>query len=294
MKSKTITPLLIIALIILSFISGSLWMRLRNLEKGKEVKKGEKEEAQPSVANFNPEKKEKPEVKFFVMSFCPFGNQAEKGLEPVYRLLKDKVLWQPRYVIYNKDYCNNMVYDEKRCQQLVDAGRVPDLETCKKYFPFKTTDECVKKFCLQEGENYYCSMHGIGEANQNVREICVYKNFGMDKYWDFVAKVNDKCNPGNVEDCWQSEAEEVGLDVSQITQCQENQALALLREEVTEDQKYKVRGSPTVYINNSLYKGGRQPEDYKKAICAGFKEQPEECKKVLSSSTKGPSIGGCK
>jgi len=35
-------------------------------------------------------KRKKPDVKLFVMSYCPFGLQAEKALIPVYNLLKDK------------------------------------------------------------------------------------------------------------------------------------------------------------------------------------------------------------
>lgn len=210
-------------------------------------------EQQPQEA-FDAPDREKPNVKFFVMSFCPFSNQAEQGLEPVFRLLGDKVEWEPRYVIYS-DY----------------GSGYPD-------------------YCLDE-ENKYCSMHGIQELNQDVREICVWKYYPADKWWDFVMKVNEKCSSRNVDTCWQSLAKEVGIDIDKIENCQENEALDLLAEEVELNGKYSVRGSPTVFINDQQYGGGRAPEDYKQAICSGFITQPDECLETLSVA--GSSSGKC-
>jgi len=42
---------------------------------------------------------QKPVVKFFVMSYCPFGQQAEYSLEQVADLFGDKVEFEPHYVI---------------------------------------------------------------------------------------------------------------------------------------------------------------------------------------------------
>jgi len=45
-------------------------------------------------------KSDKPDVKLFVMSYCPFGLQAEKMFLPVYNLLKDKAQMGIYYVNY--------------------------------------------------------------------------------------------------------------------------------------------------------------------------------------------------
>lgn len=45
-------------------------------------------------------KLDKPEVELFVMSYCPFGTQAEKGIIPVYELLGDKIDSNIRFVYY--------------------------------------------------------------------------------------------------------------------------------------------------------------------------------------------------
>jgi hypothetical protein len=46
------------------------------------------------------EKREKPDVDVFVMSYCPFGTQIEKGLLPVWDLLGDKINLNIRFVDY--------------------------------------------------------------------------------------------------------------------------------------------------------------------------------------------------
>ncbi len=51
----------------------------------------EKSEIKPS---------EKPKVEVFVMSYCPFGTQFEKGIIPVMKLLKDKADIQIKFVDY--------------------------------------------------------------------------------------------------------------------------------------------------------------------------------------------------
>lgn len=52
-----------------------------------------------------PEKKEKPDVKLFVMSYCPYGLQMEKVFLPVYNLLKDKAdigIYFVNYIMHQK------------------------------------------------------------------------------------------------------------------------------------------------------------------------------------------------
>ena len=52
--------------------------------------------------NENPQapKSDKPKVELFVMSYCPYGTQAEKGIIPVFELLKDKIDSSIRFVHY--------------------------------------------------------------------------------------------------------------------------------------------------------------------------------------------------
>ncbi|MBD3313814.1 hypothetical protein GF345_05210 [Candidatus Woesearchaeota archaeon] len=45
-------------------------------------------------------KSDKPEVELFVMSHCPFGTQAEKGIIPAIKTLRDEVDFNIRFVYY--------------------------------------------------------------------------------------------------------------------------------------------------------------------------------------------------
>jgi len=66
-------------------------------------------------------KTEKPEVELFVMSYCPFGTQAEKGYLPVVEKLGDKIDANIRFVNY-------IMHGEKE------------------------SDENVREYCIAENE----------------------------------------------------------------------------------------------------------------------------------------------
>jgi thioredoxin-related protein len=52
-------------------------------------------------------KTDKPNVKLFVMSFCPYGQQAEKAILPVLELLKDKIDFELHFIVDVQD--NNVL-----------------------------------------------------------------------------------------------------------------------------------------------------------------------------------------
>lgn len=276
---------------------GSIWTKTKMSQQGNKETRLQGQETEEETAAFKPPKKETPEVNFFVMSFCPYGNQAEAGLKPVAELLGNKVTWQPVYIVSDakkscEQRCANSVYDKDRCQQLVDNGQVPDMDTCKKYFPYDDEETCLKEKCqgLKEGE--FASLHGEQELSQDIREICAWNLGNEQKWWDFVEKVNENCDSSNADTCWENQAKEAGLDTNKIKDCQKNQASTLLTKEIAESEKYNASGSPTVFINDKLYQGGRAPEDYKQAICAGFNKAPKECETVLGETSEAPA-GGC-
>jgi len=59
-------------------------------------------EKQKNAQSQTPEtpKSEKPKVDLFVMSYCPYGTQAEKAILPVVSLLKDKINFELKFVDY--------------------------------------------------------------------------------------------------------------------------------------------------------------------------------------------------
>lgn len=199
-------------------------------------------------------KADKPEVLLFTMSYCPYGNQAEDGIVPVVKAMGKDIDVQPHYVIY-ANY----------------KGGGP-------------------QYCLDK-ESKYCSMHGIQEVNEDVRELCIYK-YEKAKFWDFIIDVNTECNSGNVDTCWENVAKAWKIDTAKISTCQKNEALTLLAKEVELNTKYSVQGSPMLIINGGEYSGARTPEAYKTGICSGFNTPPAGCSQQLSSQGAA-TTGNC-
>lgn len=216
---------------------------------------------------------DRPKAELFVMSFCPYGNQAEELMKPVADLLGDKADIQLHYIFYNKsqgythpDYC----YDE--------AGK-------------------------------YCSMHGIQELNQGVRELCVQK-YQPDKLWGFVSAINSQATVQNVDSKWEAIARSSGVDVDKIKKCQTEEATAILEQEVslTSDEypvqnpashkgaeTIKISGSPTILINGVIYDGSRTIDGYKEAICSAFNDAPAECEQEITTDAGADTVdpGSC-
>ncbi|MEI7579818.1 MAG: thioredoxin domain-containing protein [bacterium] len=203
-------------------------------------------------------KTDKPTSLFFTMAFCPYGNQAEGMINNVRALLKDKINLEPHYVIYS-DYAKN-------------AGATAKWE-----------DYC------SDSSQKYCSMHGIQELRQDVREICVYKN-QPEKYWDFVDAINLKCTAQDADACWTAVAQDKGVDVNAVNSCVSTQSDTILASEAALNAEKSVQGSPTIFINDTAYEGSRAPESFKTAICSAFNNKPGECDTKLS--TAAPDTNG--
>jgi len=186
----------------------------------------------------------------------------------------------------------------------VAQGQVGDVDTCKGYFPYTSTEECLSKECAKLTAGKYESLHGDQELHQDVREICALNESSkkvlgvasdsgaLSSWWKFIGLVNQNCNSDDADSCWTAQAKSAGFNTSQILSCSLSQAKTLLAKEVVESTKYQASGSPTFYINDVLYQGGRSPEDLKKAICASFGTPPAECGQTLSQDSTAAG-GGC-
>ena len=59
------------------------------------------------------------------------------------------------------------------------------------------------------------------------------------------------------------------------------------------NDKYGVRGSPTIVINDQTVNiSPRSPENFKEIICQAFTSPPKECSQNLSDEVSSPGIGG--
>ncbi|MCX6750348.1 MAG: hypothetical protein NTZ83_02740 [Candidatus Pacearchaeota archaeon] len=74
----------------------------------------------------------KPAVDLFVMSYCPYGTQAEKGILPVVELLGDKIDFNLRFVYYAMHPSQGEVEENLRqyCIQKEQESKFNDYLTC--------------------------------------------------------------------------------------------------------------------------------------------------------------------
>jgi len=227
------------------------------LKAAEEQRKAEEEKARLEAINtaLAIEKGDnKPQIDFFVMAYCPYGNMAEEAIEPVYQNLKDKAIFNPHYVIY-ANY----------------GGGGSD-------------------YCIEDGK--YCSMHGIQELNQGIRELCVNKYEGIGKYFEFVLAMNEKCSYTNADTCWEQVAADLGLDTGKIATCQQEEGAELAKKEYEACQALRVSGSPTVFLDGEKYSGQRTPKAFQDSLCNAFEDAPSECGNSQSGESQGPP-GSC-
>ena len=276
-----------------------------------------------AIKEFKPEKTEKPILDFYVMSFCPFGNQMEDLLRPVFDLIGSKVDIQPRYIF---DKIENITEnckaraDVNQCDAYIKNGYFKTQAECKKVVGAEYT-RCTdtSNYIKSPTGAFYSSLHGRIEANQDVREICAY-NIATDKkmWWDFVGNVNTACDSKNADTCWEEQAKKAGFDTAKITECFNKEGISLIEKEIALSEKNKIQASPTVLVNGLNFppdeaytqdgKGTlkigklsipqsdfRTSNTIKESICASFKKAPKECAtKIEAKAAAGQAAaGGC-
>ncbi|MEM4389881.1 MAG: hypothetical protein QXG98_04425 [Candidatus Micrarchaeia archaeon] len=203
-------------------------------------------------------KSDRPSVMLFVMSFCPYGIMAEKAMAPVVRALGNATEIEPHFVIY-ENFCA--------------GGRCNPAE-----------------YCIAEGS--LCSMHGLDELLEDVRQLCIWK-YARAKFWDYLMYVDNNCTLHTIAHCWREAANATGIDQAAIENCQASEAEAILRAEADLNARYGVQGSPTLIINGAEYQGSRTPQAFLQAICQAFNNPPAGCNATLPASVSQPPSSSC-
>ncbi|MCD6483091.1 MAG: DsbA family protein [Candidatus Aenigmarchaeota archaeon] len=229
-----------------------------------DISKVSEEKTETKSSSFDAPDAEIPQADLYVMSFCPFGNQAENNFKPVVDLLKDKINVTVRYIVS------------------ISQTQQPNALEVK----------------TEDGTYYVRSLHGPGEAWEDLLEACIQKYYPTETFWDFIIQINDQCtqyysNLEQLQNCSKTIAENLGINFNQMKTCAESSdGISILREDEKLTQQNGVTGSPTLFINGLVYREARTPEAYKNAVCSGFIEQPEECSETLSNGGSA-SNGNC-
>lgn len=122
------------------------------------------------------------------------------------------------------------------------------------------------------------SMHGENEVKGDIVQLCA-KKYAPEKYMKFILCMNkdSRSIPNNWEGC----ANENQLDVAKLKACYEGEeGKQLLSESFKKANEKSAGGSPTMFVNDKPYQGGRETLDFLRGICAEFKAKPEPCKDV--------------
>lgn len=198
-------------------------------------------------------KTNKPSTELFVMSFCPYGIQAENLMKPVVDLLGTNADIKVRFIA------------------TVQGDTVDSVQSLHGTNEAK---EDLRQICIMKYYDQNTYWNYLMEINQNCSSI--YRDADkLDTCWKQAAQ-RFGIDTGKIETCAYG-----------------SEGLNLLKADEQLADQYGVTGSPTLIINGARYSGSRSSEAFKQAICSGFTTQPSECSKTLSNSTSSTASGGC-
>jgi len=188
-------------------------------------------------------REEKPNsVDLFIMSGCPFGIRALDNIKPVLDLFKTSLNFKVRFIV-------DMFTEE-------DYAKLPAMDR-------------RKAGAVKKGDgNYYYSMHGEWELDENLREACAQKYYAKgNKFMDYyLCRNKDIKNPD-----WKACAAEAKIDAARIEKCSTGkEGLDIMREDAKLGDDLNFGASPTFLGNNKKQMPVSQmcPDGIKKAICA--------------------------
>jgi hypothetical protein len=146
------------------------------------------------------------------------------------------------------------------------------------------------------------AMHGKKEVDEQLKQYCIQT---MDKA-KFKKYLECFLKEGKTDDTCVNAA---GIDKEKLTACikktdKEFKVTEKLEKKegwkgrfppfpihAEKAQKYGVRGSPTLVINDVVVKAGRSPKAILDAVCRGFKDKPKECEMKISAANPSPGFG---
>ena len=130
-----------------------------------------------------------------------------------------------------------------------------------------------------EKDGYWMPMHGEAERQGDKLLLCAKKHFPKD-YMNLIVCMNKDLEniPENFESC----AEELRLNVAQINACKDgDEGENILLESYKFSKSKGANGSPTIFLAEQPYRGGRKSNDFLRAICNEYKTaKPEVCNSI--------------
>lgn len=186
-------------------------------------------------------------------------------------------------------------------------------------FVFWQCQDCDKDFlekhCFSNGK--YCALDsgnsklsGREIVLEDLRQMCVYeKAYANERtrqmFWDYIKNIHEECNNNLNEDCSRFAHKEIQLEWDSTQKCvkdsfstsdsskwgDEGVVNTRIDDDINYWSKYGTSLFPSIIINNSTYRGQLETQAVMNAICAGFKDAPRMCKRILQIADIEHNIG---
>ena len=155
------------------------------------------------------------------------------------------------------------------------------------------------RYCAVEPSNM--NMKGREIVLEDLRQKCLWNNLAAqnttDLWWDYIARVHSTCYSVVNEDCSKRAHVKLGLDYKDTETCVKNSFTGsdwaaestynvIIDEEIKYWKDYGTNIYPSIVINKKTYRGQIEPLAVYNAICAGFKDPPQQCMKTLKREPK--------
>jgi len=189
-------------------------------------------------------KSDQPEVELYVMSFCPFGVQAEKAMKPVAELFGDKIRLRVRFIADVRGNTSDSVMSL--------------------HGPNEAAED-LRQVCIMQNYDSATYWRYLAYLNENCYPVYREKE-RFDACWREAVQTAgiDAENISSCSTSWK--------------------AVSLLKSDEAAVAMHGIRGSPTLLINGKPYNGKRTSEAFKSAICSAFNNPPELCSTVLQAT----------
>ena len=197
-------------------------------------------------------KREKPDVKLFVMSYCPFGLQTQKMFLEVYKLLGDKADMGVYFVDYTmhgeKELEENL---RQYCIEKEEKEKYPDYLGC--FLKEGKSEECLSEAKIDEEKLKDC-------ISQTKKEYEIKEN---------------------------SRSFNVHKELNEKYEVRGSPTIVINDMVLAADKRY----CPTEAKCFVFPEFNRSPEKFKEAICQAFLSSPKECETKLSLEAFSPGFG---
>lgn len=222
------------------------------------------ESESPEPAATDVPKEEKPDVKLFVMSYCPYGLQAQKMFLPVYELLGEKAdmsIYFVNYIMHGEEEINENLM--QYCIQKQEPQKFIDYLGC--FVKDGDSEKCLSGAEIDQGKLADCIVTTDKEYN-------IYS-----QYQDQTTWLNGQFPKFDVHTALNEQYGVRGSPTLII-----NDAVI-----VSNKNNCPVGDVKCVVISDFV----RSPEKFKEVLCQSFNSSPKECEQTLSETAFSPGFG---